>query len=78
MALKMKLGNLSMLLKKGIWSFDKVYCGLGVFVTELKNVRDDDEITIFKSVGAAYYDIVVAKGVYQKAKQQGFGIEINI
>ncbi|GEL03505.1 hypothetical protein RST01_01320 [Rummeliibacillus stabekisii] len=43
-----------MLLKKGIWSFDKVYCGLGEFVTELKNGRDDDdEITIFKSVGAA-------------------------
>ncbi|WP_431812204.1 ornithine cyclodeaminase family protein [Lysinibacillus sp. FW12] len=65
--------------EKGIWSFDKIYCDLGKLVTETKNGREDEEeITIFKSVGAAYYDLAVAKGVYQKAKELGIGIEIDM
>jgi len=65
--------------EKGIWSFDEIYCELGKLVTESRIGREDEhEITIFKSVGAAYYDLAVAKGIFQKAKQQGIGIEIDV
>lgn len=65
--------------EKGIWSFDNIYSELGKLITETSKGREDEnEITIFKSVGAAYYDLAVAKGIFQKAKQQGIGIEIDV
>ena len=39
---------------------------------------NDEEITFFKSVGAAYFDLAVAKGVYRKANDKGIGIQFEI
>lgn len=65
--------------ENGVWSFDETYCELGRLVTHDKKGRENNhEITIFKSVGAAYYDLAVAKGVYKKAKQQNSGVEIDV
>jgi alanine dehydrogenase len=37
---------------------------------------DDDEITLFKSVGSALQDVVAAVQVYESAKKQGLGVEV--
>ncbi|MCM3665033.1 hypothetical protein M3204_11495 [Mesobacillus subterraneus] len=38
--------------------------------------RGVEDVTIFKSVGAAYFDFAVAKGVFEKAKELNLGEEI--
>lgn len=38
--------------------------------------RGVDDITIFKSVGAAHFDLAVAKGVFGKAKEMNEGEEV--
>ncbi|MFJ7936660.1 ornithine cyclodeaminase family protein [Sporosarcina sp. NPDC096371] len=61
------------------WSFDDIHGELmDVIVGEVEARTDDNEITFFKSVGAAYFDLAVAKGVYRKAKDLGIGIQVEI
>nr|WP_106780951.1 ornithine cyclodeaminase [Lysinibacillus timonensis] len=64
---------------KGIWSFDDAYGELESLVSgHLKGRENDEEITFFKSVGASYYDLAVAKGVYKKAITNKIGMNIEI
>lgn len=61
------------------WSFDKLYGELVHLTTEqIAGRESEQEITFFKSVGAAYYDLAVATGVYQKAAQEGHGMKVII
>lgn len=61
------------------WSFSDIYAELSELSTIDGLVRQtDEEITFFKSVGAAYFDLVVAKGVYKKAIELGFGNRVDI
>ena len=61
------------------WSFNKVHGQLGELLAGEKDGRESsEEITFFKSVGAAYFDLAVAKGVYAKAKTDGTGTEIEM
>lgn len=61
------------------WSFADIYAELSDLSDHDHLLRDTaEEITFFKSVGAAYFDLVVAKGIYQKAKELGFGSEIVV
>lgn len=63
----------------GKWSFKDVHGEIGKLVIgEIKARENVEEITFFKSVGAAYFDLAVAKGVYVKAKEQGIGTEIDV
>jgi ornithine cyclodeaminase/alanine dehydrogenase-like protein (mu-crystallin family) len=64
----------------GNWSFDDIHSTLEQLVVHEKKDRAyEEEITIFKSVGAAYYDLAVAIGVYEKALQKGdIGIVVEI
>nr|WP_263326892.1 NAD(P)-binding domain-containing protein [Neobacillus sp. Marseille-Q6967] len=63
----------------GKWSFDDVHGQLGELTVGKKSGRQSpEEITFFKSVGAAYFDLAVAKGVYSKAKELGAGSEVEI
>lgn len=65
--------------EKGIWSFDNVYGELESLVSGKIGGRENgEEITFFKSVGASYYDLAVAKGVYQKAIRDGIGLSVEI
>ncbi|MFY3791751.1 ornithine cyclodeaminase family protein [Ureibacillus sp. MALMAid1270] len=76
---KDEAGELMNAEQKGIWSFDEVYGELESIVSgEKKGRENDDEITFFKSVGASYYDLAVAKGVYQKAIRDNLGLSIEI
>ncbi|GAA0604666.1 ornithine cyclodeaminase family protein [Virgibacillus siamensis] len=73
-SVKEEAGELIHAAKSGEWSFADVYGELNDFSRDDSLVRKTPEqITFFKSVGAAYFDLEVAKGVYQKAKEDGFG-----
>ncbi|MGE7980373.1 ornithine cyclodeaminase family protein [Psychrobacillus sp. NPDC093200] len=76
---KDEAGELMYADKIGKWSFEEVHGEIGKLVTgELNGREQEQEITLFKSVGAAYYDLAVAKGVYVKAKAQKIGTEIDV
>jgi len=65
--------------EKGIWSFNDVYAELESLVSgEVSGRGAEEEITFFKSVGASYYDLAVAKGVYKKAQTLGTGLNIEV
>lgn len=65
--------------EQGRWSFEQVYGEIGELVVgTIKGRQNEKEITFFKSVGAAYFDLAVAKGVYAKAKEQNIGTEIDV
>ncbi|PSL41609.1 ornithine cyclodeaminase [Planomicrobium soli] len=76
---KGEAGELIHSAKNGIWSFDQVYGTLSELAGGESKVRQsDEEITFFKSVGAAYFDLAVAKGVYAKAQKTGVGIDVEM
>lgn len=76
---KGEAGELMHAVEIGEWSFDQVHGEIGALVTgAVKGRQCKEEITLFKSVGAAYYDLAVAKGVYLNAKKQGIGTEIEV
>lgn len=61
------------------WKFTAAYGELSDFANEERLLRQsDEEITFFKSVGAAYFDLVTAAGVYTKLKGQGVGSNIQL
>ncbi|QTD40932.1 ornithine cyclodeaminase family protein [Sporosarcina sp. Te-1] len=61
------------------WSFDNLHGELVHLVTgQIKGRELENEITFFKSVGAAYFDLAVAKGVYRKAEKEGLGVIVGI
>ncbi|SDO10122.1 ornithine cyclodeaminase [Psychrobacillus sp. OK028] len=76
---KDEAGELMHAEKIGVWSFDEVHGELGQLVVDQVSGREnEDEITLFKSVGAAYFDLAVAKGTYVKAKEQNIGTHIEV
>ena len=61
------------------WSFDNLHGELmDLIVGQVEGRTDENEITFFKSVGAAYFDLAVAQGVYRKALAAGIGTEIEV
>lgn len=62
----------------GQWSFQHVHGELGELVSGKISPREhDEEITFFKSVGASYYDLAVATGVYKKALEHNIGMNFD-
>ncbi|ALC91541.1 ornithine cyclodeaminase [Bacillus sp. FJAT-18017] len=61
--------------QRGKWSFEQLSGTLAeLHVNPVE--RGHDDITIFKSVGAAHFDLAVAKGVFEKAEEMEMGEEI--
>lgn len=61
------------------WTFDELHGELkSLVVKEISGRTDHEEITFFKSVGASYFDLAVAQGVYQKAVKEKVGIEVDV
>lgn len=61
------------------WSFSNVYAELSEIAENGRLLRDsENEITFFKSVGAAHFDLVVAAGVYLKLQDKGIGTEVKL
>lgn len=65
--------------RSGAWSFDELHGELVHLVTGQVSGREtEEEITFFKCVGAAYYDLAVAKGVYRKAEAARQGVQVEV
>jgi len=72
-------GDLIVAIERGEIHASDIYAEIGEIAAGLKPGRqDDDEITYFKSVGNAAQDVAVAHAIYQRALQQGLGVEIDL
>jgi len=72
-------GDLIIPINKGIISKNDVDGELGEVILGIVQGREnEDEITIFKSVGSAILDVVVAYKIYEKAKQLNIGFNFEI
>lgn len=62
------------------WSYANDLHGelIELVVNTIAHREDKNEITFFKSVGAAYYDLAVANGVYKQATGNNAGNHIEI
>jgi len=71
-------GDLQIPIKEGVFKESDIYGELGEIVSGEKSGRESDqEITIFKSVGLAIVDIVVAKYFYDKALRNNLGVRVD-
>jgi len=65
--------------KKGTWSFEQINGEIGQLATgQVVGRENEEEITFFKSVGIAYFDLTVAAAVYEKATSAGVGTNADI
>ncbi len=72
-------GDLTIPVEKGDFNPECIYAELGEIASGTKRGREsDDETTVFKSVGLAAADIVVAKEIYEKAIRAGFGQKVSL
>ena len=72
-------GDLIKPLQEGIISENHIVGEIGNFLLgKISGRQSDDEITIFKSVGVAIQDFMVATDIYNQAIEQGFGQEISL
>ncbi|QWI48257.1 ornithine cyclodeaminase family protein [Bacillus mycoides] len=71
-------GDLQVPIKEGLFEASNLHAELGQIISGEKAGREnDEEITIFKSVGLAVVDIIVAKYLYEKAVERGVGSSIE-
>lgn len=73
--MKAEAGEFIDAVQRGKWSFDQLSGTLAELHVDQVD-RGVEDITIFKSVGAAHFDLAVAKGVFEKAKELNLGEEI--
>lgn len=61
------------------WTYEKIHGELIELTSDkIAHRENDNEITFFKSVGAAYYDLAVANGAYKKARDTNAGRNVQI
>lgn len=71
-------GDLQVPIKEGLFKASDIHAELGQIISGGKAGREnEEEITIFKSVGLAVVDIIVAKYLYEKAVERGIGNRIE-
>jgi ornithine cyclodeaminase len=57
---------------------DAIHAELGEVIAGVKSGRTrDDQVTIFGTVGLAFQDLAAAWQVYQRARREGVGTEID-
>jgi alanine dehydrogenase len=72
-------GDILIPIAEGAVTEDHIYASLGDIVTGEKPGREnDEEITVFKSCGLAIQDVSTALAVYNAAKKQGIGTEVEL
>jgi ornithine cyclodeaminase/alanine dehydrogenase-like protein (mu-crystallin family) len=72
-------GDLIVAIERGEIRPSDIYAEIGEIAAGLKPGRqDNDEITYFKSVGNAAQDVAIAQAIYQRALQEGLGVEIDL
>ena len=62
------------------WSYENNIYGelIELVVNDINHREHSEEITFFKSVGAAYYDLAVANGVYRTTHNKNIGVNIDV
>ncbi|MFL6558571.1 MAG: ornithine cyclodeaminase family protein, partial [Bacillus sp. (in: firmicutes)] len=76
---KEEAGDLIIPANSGVWGFDQLYGELGELAAGgMVGRENDEEITFFKSVGIAYFDMAVAAAVYEKAIRAGIGTNVEL
>ena len=69
-------GDVQIPIEEGAMTADDIYGEIGELITGAKPGREsDEEVTIFKSVGLSIQDISAAHYVYQRALEEGVGME---
>ncbi|WP_134698668.1 ornithine cyclodeaminase family protein [Ammoniphilus sp. YIM 78166] len=72
-------GDLIIPIEQGAITSESIYAELGEIVNGVKSGREsDEELTLFKSVGLAAMDVVVAKALYDRALELGVGQKVSI
>lgn len=72
-------GDLVIPIQAGKFSKDAVHGELGQIISGVLPGRErEDEVTIFKSVGLAIADIVIAKYLYDKASKNKAGVTVDL
>ncbi|REB07096.1 ornithine cyclodeaminase family protein [Sporosarcina sp. BI001-red] len=72
-------GDLVVPIEAGMYSYDAIHGELGQIISgNLSGRETDQEVTIFKSVGLAIADIVIAKYFYDKACQHKVGVTVDL
>ena len=71
-------GDLLIPMQEGAIDESSIYGGLAQVISgELEGRRDDEEITLYKSVGLAFQDAVVAANAYEKALEMRLGTQFE-
>jgi ornithine cyclodeaminase/alanine dehydrogenase-like protein (mu-crystallin family) len=72
-------GDLIKPLREGIINESHIAGEIGDFLLNRINGREsDDQVTIFKSVGVAIQDYVVATDIFNCSLEKGFGTDISL
>lgn len=72
-------GDLVLAVKENAWSTDQVVGEVGNILNgKLPGRLNEEEITVFESVGIAVEDLASANLIYQKARAQGMGVEVEV
>lgn len=72
-------GCLQIPIQEGAFSAERIHSELGFIISDEASGREtDEEVTVFKSVGFAAADIVVAKYLYEKALRDNVGQRITL
>ncbi|HFJ9439242.1 MULTISPECIES: ornithine cyclodeaminase family protein [Bacillus] len=71
-------GDLQVPVREGLFEANDIHAELGQIISgERAGRENDEEITVFKSVGLAVVDIIVAKYLYERAVENGVGNRIE-
>jgi ornithine cyclodeaminase/alanine dehydrogenase len=72
-------GDILIPIQEGAVTEDHIYASLGEIVIGAKPGRENaEEITVFKSCGLAVQDVSTALAVYNAAREQGIGTEVEL
>jgi len=71
-------GEVNVPLHSGAYRREQIYGTLGEIVAGKKAGRVGTEITIFDSTGLAIQDLALARLIFDEARQQGLGLEIDL
>jgi ornithine cyclodeaminase/alanine dehydrogenase len=72
-------GDVMIPIQEGVITADHIHAELGEIVSGQRPARTSaDQITLFKSNGLAIQDAATALLVYQKAREAGLGVEVEV
>ena len=72
-------GEINVPITRGLFTIDEVYATLGEIIGGEKQGRADEKVvTVFDSTGVAIADIAIAKLIYDKAKQAGSYMSVDL